>query len=220
MAAAQGKLVAWAEAKVAEHEAEETEIKVNLDAAVAHKWRSSGLKSQHTRAGKRTEYYRKMLAALQAGYSIVPNLPGMDTFAVRVKRRPPEQEFGSRWRFEQNANAVTVQELPPGEGEYKDPVPASHTEQREGEKPGTKELVTIGDGEWDDVDFPAIMAKPQIISATEHAMDLKIFDRMCISPGVRRKGDPMVIGQIVTKNGYTNKVVSFLVAWFIDTKAL
>jgi hypothetical protein len=48
-----------------------------------------------------------------------------------------------------------------------------------------------------------------------------VFDRIGVTPHrTVRKRDPMVIGEIVYKNGATERVMSFLITWWIDTSDL
>jgi len=79
------------------------------------------------------------------------------------------------------------------------------------------------------IDFPATLIKPVILGATQRAMALRIFDRIGVSFGGtntmssrRRRSDPIVVGQIL--NGAEKypeeKMVTFFVAWWLDTRSL
>jgi len=64
------------------------------------------------------------------------------------------------------------------------------------------------------------MCKPQIMEATSRAMALKIFDRFGVFPPTQ-DDDPVILGQIVHKAGqYRTKIVSFLIAWHLNTNVL
>jgi len=65
------------------------------------------------------------------------------------------------------------------------------------------------------------MAKPRIMEATSRAMALKIFDDFGILPA-QRKGDPMIIARIIDprSRSYSDKHVSFLITWHLDTRTL
>ena len=74
---------------------------------------------------------------------------------------------------------------------------------------------------WKDVEFPVNMCKPVIMEATTEAMALKIFDRFGVFPSTRKKIDPVIIGQIVHKAGpFNEKIVSFMIAWHLNTNVL
>lgn len=227
MARAQVNLIRWADAKIAECRAEADELTENLEAAKKHKWRTSGLASARSRANKRVGFYEKVKAALEAGYIIVPNFP-VQVFAVRVVRDPKSQTFDSRWALNRNYER-TAQDLAAGEGKYVDPTPRAYIDTVRaptGNNPNATKDVVRTTGDWSDVDFPTMLARPRVIQATSDAMAHKIFDRLCASPGNVRTtgltagGDPMVIGQVVMKHGYSMKTISFLVSWFIDTREL
>lgn len=80
--------------------------------------------------------------------------------------------------------------------------------------------------EWREVDFPITMAKPEIMQATTRAMALKIFDQFGILPaeanrtGPRPKGDPLVVAQIIDPRPTSDRRVTFMIAWHLDTRVL
>jgi hypothetical protein len=64
------------------------------------------------------------------------------------------------------------------------------------------------------------MAKPEIMNATAAAMRMKIFDQIGVMPHTRKKEDPVIIGQIIRKVGYTKHTVSFMIAWHLNTNVI
>ena len=73
----------WLEAKLLSIDAEIVQLQDTLDAAIRHKWKSSGFKSQLQREKQRQLYYQKLLAAIHAGFTIVPNMD-VNIFAIRA----------------------------------------------------------------------------------------------------------------------------------------
>lgn len=71
-----------------------------------------------------------------------------------------------------------------------------------------------------ELEFPLAIAHPVVMDATSHAMALKIFDRIGIVPQSLRHGDPIVLGQIIRKQGWQTKTASFLIAWYLDVRTL
>jgi hypothetical protein len=73
----------------------------------------------------------------------------------------------------------------------------------------------------ENIRFPFTFAKPQILKATSRAMALKVFDELGCLPAPNRRarptaGDPIIVGRIVHKEGWSEKVFTFMVAWFMD----
>lgn len=224
MTVAQQAQIAWAEHRIVLKTKERDELQQNLDIAHENKWRTSTLKSAVARAQKKVEFYEKVRDALQAGYYIVPDM-GMDAFAIRTTRAKPREnrvsgknQWGGPHVKDEETNCP-----PSGEGEYVAPqqkIQEEHwhdTPSKEGEKPNA--MVTRWAQEHGDIDFPFQLAKPEILMATSEAIRKKIFDEIGVVP--RRQGeDPMVIGRVKYKQGYTSKSICFLVAWFIQTSDL
>lgn len=216
MVASQQQLIAWCDKKIVVVRAESMELGEAVEHAKKNKWKSGTLQTQYGRAVKRVEYYEKIKQALQAGFYIVPNFP-IEMFAIRKQHnRKPRGWSSSKWADHQQKAA----ELPAGEGEYKNPFPFVMRETRKLEN-GTYESESYPT-EWDDFEFPINMAKPQIMSVTQTALAMKIFDRVGVMPSVRKKKeDPVIIGQIVHKqSGVSEKVVSFMIAWHLNTNVL
>lgn len=216
MVIAQKALIAWCEKKVAVCNAEVDELKGAVEQAKKHKWKSSVLETQHRNAVKRFQYYEKVKAALIAGFYIVPNFP-IQMFAIKKGHHSkPRGRANDRWHhnFEQKSA-----EMPLGEGEYKNPFPLVST--KSGKDVQGKDWAVTYAKEWDDFEFPITMAKPEIMSITAAAMRLKIFDQIGVMPHLhKKKEDPVIIGQIFRKSGYTTRTVSFMIAWHLNTNVL
>jgi hypothetical protein len=211
MVQSQNQLIAWCDNKVASCEAECRELLDAHDRAKKMKWKHKPLYELWRAAVRRKEYYHKVGVALKEGYYIVPNFP-IQMFAIRTgKKTVTGSGFGSWQEFRQDA-----QQLPEGQGEYRNPFPIVHERK---EKNGDNERNYQWAEEWDDLEFPITLGKPRIMEATSRAMALKIFDRIGVMPPTRNE-DPVIIGQIFNKRGYHEKIVSFMIAWHLDTKMI
>lgn len=219
MLPAQEQLIDWCKRKCAALTAEKKELDDAYEHAVAHKWKSSVLKSHSARIGKRITYYTKIGEALQAGYCIVPNFP-VSLFAIRTdKDKPLKLVSTNRWdRHVQHAES-----LPSGEGDYKNPAPKVYQREIEAALPGKNAVIEYYAEDFEAVDFPIQMAKPRIMEATTRAMALNIFDEFGILPAAKNK-DPLIVGRI--KLGGTPKYdrdggrVTFIIAWHLNTNVL
>lgn len=220
MAAAQADLALWLNHKVASYESEVSELANALAVAKQNKWATSTLASQHRKAIVRHRFYQKTLLAVQQGYTIIPNFP-IDVFAIRVRKESPKYQFLERKNWPPNMEDEKPQILDAGEGRYQSPSQSVNqgetTEQQTDGSEVTKHwMETAG---FADVEFPIIAARPEVMSAAAHAMAAKVFDQIGICPQSRR-GDPLIIGQIREKNGWSSKTVSFLLCWHLDLRTL
>lgn len=219
MQSVQSSLIQWCEKKILSLMNDYDDLDKSYEHAKKMKWKTTTLLNHRNKTMKRVEYYSKMKSAFEAGYILVPNMP-IGIFAVRTDREYPKQVM-SFWneRFEQKATGT-----PEGEGEYKNPLPLVRTnpENKEvNEKTGQMVVKpTYWPDEFVEIDFPMNMAKPHIMEATSHAMGLKIFDEIGVLPDPRRKADPVIIGTVKIKEGYNEKVASFLISWHVDTRTL
>lgn len=222
MSQCQSALILWTEKKVAALKADQYELLAEVEVAKRRKWKWTIYQAHADKLGKRIVFYEKMRAALVEGYCIVPNFP-VSLFAIRTDRKNPLKMWTNKsWnsKFIQDAKA-----LPAGEGEYKSPNPVV-MEGRSYEvtlKDGSKQtLQNAWADSWDGLEFPANMAKLEIMEAAERAMALKIFDEICMFPSDRqRHPDPVLFGTIIDKrNSYTVHRVSFMIGWHLNTKTL
>lgn len=184
----------------------------------------------------RLMYLEKVKAALEAGYILMPNIPG-DVMAIRVQRKSPEQ--GPQYAVPANQLVRPVSEvpdaLPAGEGRYVKPVPDAEVRQNWQSKPDRPLSDLTIRGFDEDIALPVEFLKPTVVKRTGEALELKVFDEIVLvhngqtgdSRGAirTRKGDPLVIGRIFDvgagrKVWQRRRVLSFLIAWFVDTKAI
>lgn len=218
-------MVRWCENKLRIIHGQADELKTAYLHAKKCKWKYDTLERQWKLTEKRVAFYGKMLAALKAGYHIIPIVP-VELFAIRTDRKNPTSHYQLlRWsgnaNFEQSARI-----LPEGEGQYKNPQPVvlEGPAQKVQEGTGCVEKRPCWAESWDDLEFPAHMARLHIMEATSRAMALKVFDDLGMLPAdYKRNPDPMIIGRIFDPrpNGYAaHKAVYFLIAWHIDTSSL
>lgn len=225
MALAKSNLELWLKEKIGQCDQEASELFEATEVARTNGWRFDTLNRHANLARRRGEFYRKVAAAVDAGYTIVPNFP-IDCFAVRVKRESPRPERAtstySRDHAMRNARDVVPQILPAGEGKYVSPSPTGRVgEYQDKQKDGkeiTKYFFNVTD--FTDIQFPIEAARPEVMDATAEAMALRVFEQIGICPQ-SRKGDPLIIGQVLgPKVGFTQKQVSFLIAWHLDLRTL
>lgn len=213
MMLAQNQLIGWCDKKVQYLKLEVEKLKTAYEHAKKMKWKYTTLQNQYNKTQKRVTYYEKIKAALEAGYTIIPNFP-VDIFAIRTDKDKPKKYLSTRsWNdiFRQHPNELKV-----GEGDYKNDRPIVYSKAlNEKDKQYWAE-------DWrDEIEFPLNMAKPIIMEATSNAMALKIFDKFGVFPSARKDDDPVIIGQIVCKeNQFKTRIVSFMIAWHINTNVL
>lgn len=229
MQVAQANLISWAEGKATQVRERLKEVQENLTIAVKNKWRTATLKRVASDLTKEIEFHDKVETALRNGYVIIPNFEDIDVFAIRTTRKRPKPTTVSNTDWgrsavpmprEQESNRPAV-----GEGRYVDADSKNRIQRWEktDKNNTTTKMVSATPSEFRNVDFPFQLAKPQILEKTAEAMKLLVFDDIGIIPGrrkARRRGDPMVIGRVWTKKGNTQRTVSFLITWFVDTKDL
>lgn len=213
----------WLQVKVSELTVEINEHQANLDSALKHKWKASPFRSMLSRTKQKHLYYEKLLAAVDAGFTIVPNMD-VDVFAIRVKSDGPRQKEVVRtekWAPHVSMPDEVEQQLRIGEGRYESPSQTVRTERSEGknEKNETVHTAIMRVVDFAEMEFPLAIAHSKVMDATSAAMALKIFDRIGIVPR-SGSGDPIVLGQITRKVGYTTKIASFLIAWYLDVRTL
>jgi hypothetical protein len=221
MTQSQSGMIAWFKRKVVECYSELDETTEAYEHAVKQKWSSSALKRMADKASKRLTFYRKVLAALEHGFVMIPNFP-VTAFAIRTDKKNPLKMMSTRsWN---NSHEQESQMKPAGEGNYKNPFPEICQRTIKEETPTTNALINYWAEAWKEMEFPLTMAKPRIMEATTNAMALKIFDDLCILPERRTKGDPMILARIFDGTspykGNFRKHVTFLVAWHVDLRTI
>lgn len=215
---AQVGLVGWLKAKIAAVGAEMQDYQDSLEEAVKNKWNAKGLKKAITSAFWRQEFYSKTLAAVEAGFTIVPEFP-IDVFAIRVDRRTPEGAVRESTYSKPLADAETCDILPVGSGDYVSPRPKTfHWKTTRLDRDNKEYKINlVRPTALQSVEFPFRSARVEVMSATAEAMALKMFDEIGICPQTR-KPDPLIIGRILLPG--TDKAVSFLVAWHLNLNEL
>lgn len=224
MAMAKTNLAAWLRGKIQQCTTEARELGDAAGEAVTNGWKADTLDRHEKLAKKRVDFYTKVLAAVDAGYTIVPNFP-LDLFAIRVNRKtPPPKQYTSGYSTEgamQSAKEIQAQVLPVEEGRYVGTMPyglKGDYEEESGGKNVTKYFFSVTD--FTQIEFPIEAARTEVMSATAEAMALRVFDQIGICPQTR-KGDPLIIGRILGPGKrWSRKEVSFLIAWHLDLRTL
>ncbi len=222
MQAAQATLIGHFKKKVAKLEEEAKGAEENVKTARARKWKVSPFEAILTKTVQDLQFYQKIVAALEAGFVIIPNFDELDIFAIRTTRKRPKAnraEGGENWvnvPKEQVSNRPAL-----GDGRYVNADTRNKTwttEKRGNDNSIIRRKVSQAVA-FDDIDFPFHMVKPEVLERTAEAMKLLAFDDVGILPNRKiRRGDPMVVGRIFTKRGASVKAVSFLITWFVNTE--
>lgn len=230
MQAAQGDMRAHLEQKLTAIEREIIEANAALNEARRNGWATTALTSVRNRLVDDETYYNKILMAVEAGHTIIPEFP-IEVFAVR--RDEPERQEQQTYR-----NVISVSDThqsrpaqsdcaPAGAGEYRNPEPQTLEWTQENRAPGAQER---GEPRWyttvrrtgrpvGPMSFPSTTARSPVMRAVARAMKEKVFDQVgaclpvqkaakgrVIRPQPRRRqpsaavGDPLVIGQVLRKN--------------------
>jgi hypothetical protein len=222
MQSARASLSLWLTRKIAAADTDIADYEASLEQATKNRWNRAGLRKALNQAiGQRT-FYEKILAAVEAGYTVIPEFP-IDVFAIRVEREGPIPEHvASRYKNGLALRPEAADVLPEGEGEYVSNTPkASDWQESKTDEKGNKYTVYHRSAvALQDVVFPVRAARVEVMSATAEAMALRVFDEIGICPA-QRKADPLIIGRILApKKGYTQKSISFLIAWHLNLNEL
>jgi hypothetical protein len=230
MQAAREDMKAHLEQRLTVIEREIVQANAALNEARRNGWATGTLLSARNRLIDDETYYNKILAAVEAGHTIIPEFP-IEVFAVRRDKPDRRQTMtfnGSISASETYLGNAAESDCPPaGAGEYRNPLPETVSWTRENKAPGAQER---GEPRWyTDVTrtgdaaapimFPHMTARAPIMRAAAEAMMDKVFDQIgvclpvekaskgrVIRPQPRRRqlnaavGDPLVIGQVLHKN--------------------
>jgi len=219
MVDAQKNLVTWATQKVQAEELQLAEVQENLDHAKKMKIRTEGWARQLRLAKGRVTYYRKIKSALEEGYCIIPNFP-IQVIGVRTKKKKPSTPYNT-YTYPDSVPKERHQSLPQGEGDYASPEPTVKCVSATRMVNGIEKSVTRYKAQdLQQVDFPFKLVKPQIMSDLKRTMALKIFDEIGVLPATIRQPDPMVIGCIRSREPGRERVISFLINWWVDSRSL
>lgn len=240
VAPAQRQLSDWCTQKMRALGREYRDLSANLRIAKKNRWSRGGLIKAVALTKRRIQYYLKMKRIVEAGYLIIPNLP-IELIAVRVDRDNPRYKTA---RYPSHINEAKPELLPPDTGRYVDETLPHRTAtraqadaqgnvKRDSQGNALKEsYAVVGDsGFREEIDFPLIAVKPIVMQATSDALHRFLFDQVGIATGGdyatvqsqrRRRSDPMVVGQIIDPRStkYQRRVVSFFIAWWLNTEDL
>jgi hypothetical protein len=214
MVQSQQQLIHWCAQKISACEYECRETYDAYERAKKMRWKHEPMRNLWRNASQRLAYYQKVKAALEAGYYIVPNFD-VQFFAIRTTKKSPRDSWAiGSWNTDHKKNA---EQLPIGEGEYQNPFPVIYERFQDDGTGGQKRLTRAES--WDKMEFPIFMAKPEVMEATQQAISKKIFDRIGVYPRYKKE-DPVIIGQIFRKQGNKEKIVSFMIAWHLNTNMI
>jgi hypothetical protein len=221
--AAHSKMIEWAKARLETIDVDADVETTNLDIAQKNGWLTTPFERRLNVINRQRTFYTKILTALEAGFAIVPNF-AMNIFAIRTDAKTPRGTATTRtWaRFVQSAKL-----LPAGEGKYLSPLP---TVQRETNsvpdgKGGTTSETLAWPDEFTDVEFPIMMARPELMTRAGEAMAKKIFDEIGIAAdagvaiGGATRADPIILGRI--RNPRQGRpALTFFIGWYFDPSRL
>lgn len=235
MKAAQSDLLEWLKGKLTEIEIEVRELNAGLEEARRNNWKTDALTRARNRAVSLETFYFKMLIAVEAGYTVIPEFP-IDVFAIRVTRggvRVRQRESTSSWGWP-NIDDERSDRAPAGAGRYENPAQTVRnweykTKDKEG-KEVTHRVTTPTDFQ-SEIIFPMIAARPVVMNATAEAMALKVFDQIGVCRPVQQsatgralsgwgQGDPLIIGQILHQRASGLRAISFIIAWHLNLNEL
>lgn len=206
----QATTIGWVEHRLIQAKRELATAEQVFNSLQANKLRTQPASTQIKKARQRIAFYEKVKAALDAGYYIIPPFD-VQLFAIRTDRNLPSRERGTRqWETQESSRS-----MPPGEGEYVNPVPVRDVVDSETKTDSSGKTTSIDiyeNTEFRDVDLPVRAMKPQLIEATGKALKERIFDALGIAPSYR-SADPIIVGQIKRPTG---GVLTFFVAWWLD----
>lgn len=220
--AAQTKMIAWAKARLDKVDVDADVESTSLDVAAKNGWLISPFERRLSVLAKQRTFYTKIVEALEAGYAIVPNF-AMTVFAIRTKAKAPRgtEQKGFYNRFIQGA-----QLLPRGDGRYVDPRPRVESEQRTSKDSAGKDVINtfqLPVDEFDQVDFPLVLARPEIMTSAGKAMALKLFDEIGVASdsglGRSRTGDPILLGRLINPRP-ARPSLTFFLGWYFDPSRL
>lgn len=243
MEAAREGMKAHLEARLSAIEREIVEANAALNEARKNGWSTTALTMARNRAVDDETFYNKILMAVEAGHTIIPEFP-IEVFAIR--RHEPDRYHRDTYHGVVNGRQTGLGVpavpdcAPSGAGEYRNPSPTLFESTRENKTPGAQErkepryytTVERYDSPVGPIVFPHMTARHRIMEATAKAMKDKTFDQIGVCHPViadaataarrvetkaRRAGDPLVIGQILHKRvGSKQKCVSFIIAWYLN----
>lgn len=217
MESAQKNMILWCDKRLEREKIEIADLERTIAEAQKVGLKDGAWKRRLTLSRAKMTFYRKVKLALMKGYYIVPPFP-VQLFAIRTAAFGPRHKaVDHQWSsdFEQKA-----QKLPEGEGEWFSPFPTkeSITYQVRNKEGQLVPKTYWRPGDFEDVDFPFKMVKPEIIAAVGKALGDKVFDALGVLPQYKTP-DPIVIGQLIPPHR-PNDPLSFFIAWWMDPEFL
>ena len=232
MARSQQSLSGWFRAKEQLVAREVRDLEMCVEEGERSKMNVAPLKKLLKQAEGRRQFYERCAIANENGFCVVPNMPG-EIFAIRTERkRPIGHDTRRDWIPAAPPQGPT--RSPAGEGEYVSPIPSEDVRSRDAKDAAGNPVTvfTTWADDWQEVEFPISVAKPEIMSETARAMALKVFDELVIVQGteaeqstarrrnITRRGDPIVLGVCHLREKSRLHQVSFLIGWYLDTRTL
>lgn len=222
--APQNKLLKHVNGKLGDARAHLETVTAGLESARKKKWATGPLKAAVKRANKEVVYLEKTSLAVGAGFLIMPPIPA-EAFVIRIsdkKRLPQAAEREMHYGRGSTLNDIQSDAPAAAEGRYVVPEVKLmvYTHERKLKTDVLQKYYIDKPTQFiEEMDFPAVMAKPRIMSRVDEAMAMKVFDELAIFPGRRTKRDPMIVGRITRPRAGTydreQRYLHFLVAWLV-----
>jgi hypothetical protein len=235
MVTSQHALIASVAAKIEAQKLELAESQQILEATITAKVNQTAAKRLIKQAEHRLLYLTKVHAALEAGYVMVPDMPGQ-VIAIRTTSKHAVTQGTQRdvksWT---EPSGETPAALPVGDGVYVDPVPEASMRENTNYKGEVTSRDLVMQEFSEELAMPVQFLKPTVIKRTGEAIELKVFDEIvAVYDGAKEyrsrnvkttKGDPLIIGRIFDVGAgrqkyQRRKTMAFLIAWFVDTAAI
>lgn len=222
IAAMQAQLVEWCKEKLEDANREYQTLQDAIYAAKEGGFTTRAMSAALRKVTDSVEFYEKVLYALNLGYMLFPPIGGtsIEILAIRSEdRRHGFERRLERWGRPTSEQGADV--LPAGEGDYVSPHVRWHK--------GGIEKVTASNGTTSDQqswypetklgapEFPLVMARSQVVEATNAAMVELVFDDIAIYPARARK-DPVILGRIF--DPVRKRWLNFLISWRVDKRDL
>jgi hypothetical protein len=219
---AQDQLRRWLAEKRLEVEGEVKELEQCLHVAAEGRMQTDAWRRRLKPVRLHLDFLDKVTMALDQGYLIIPNLP-LNVFAVRVSENTEPEGYQERKNWRPSAPEYGPEQLPAGRGVYVSPRPAMKRGSREEPEKtgGTTTIYTAQVIAFKPVGFPVVAVRPEILTAAQRAMALRLFDEIgLVQDGGRH--DPIVVGRINDWKRPRDKAkgVTCFIGWFFDTRSL
>jgi len=206
MIAAQHTMSEWAAGKLESEKQSHGELGEIRRQLVDHGMSTTNIDRQLSQCRRRITFYGKVLAAIRAGYTIIPSM-WSDIFAIKTGSDTPPRT----WKDHIDKTDIAVRGHEHGQGRYVNPV-TDYEYKVVGHRDNGFEVRRFRATAFNDVEFPVDAQRPEIIEATGRAMERKIFDALGI---VHQGSDPLIVGHIKTPRSYAQDTL-FMIAYFVD----